>query len=692
MKRLIPRRYKLATMLAATLLALGSSPQPANAQSPPQADGADTAPSGPVTQRPLLILFDASGSMWGTLQGSNQPKFALAREALRQHLARQNASDRIPRESGMIVFGRSCQAAGLSSPLARQSTGSLLSPLDDLNPRGKGPIALALEQAGRTLAPGSSADLVLVLDGADNCGGDVCAATRTILARNPGTRIHLLSMGLGTQDARATDCIAKLTNGRIFANDDALDVEDSAARIIALLDSPASDPQPPEAGASTPSAAAPGAGDKTGPARIRALATLGQGGPPIERKLFWQIRPLAEDGTRREPVLERDARQLAAKLAPGRYELSATVSVLSATREVEIAAKGATITKLPLNAGLLTLSAPEPILNDRSITLTLTPVADLQDASSTTTGSQTSADQPLIATLQGDPLLVPAGTFWMTAIGDSLKDERKITVEAGSKREHQIFEDYGSLIIDLNSAASAKPDVAVTISIEIDDPGSPGGRRVVTRSTAPRAAFHLPAGTYYLNALLGSRRTAQLIALGAGDVQRRAFGLQVATLTVRTAIPPAVLDRAGTAPLTYQVFDLTAPGRPEVGWSGANEATFTLPPGRYEVVSQIGAHNALGKQVVSLSAGQKESLAIPASAARVILELDGAASETYRNRLWEVRTSDGGLVWRTNQSRPSTLLAPGAYVVRCFLGTRILEGSFTVDNATAQTVTLLAES
>jgi hypothetical protein len=99
----------------------------------------------------------------------------------------------------------------------------------------------------------------------------------------------------------------------------------------------------------------------------------------------------------------------------------------------------------------------------------------------------------------------------------------------------------------------------------------------------------------------------------------------------------------------------------------------------------------LGKQLVTLKAGEDRSLSVPAQAARVVLALDGTAAGSYRDRLWEVRTGDGALVWRTNQASPGTLLAPGAYIVRCFLGTRILEGSFTVQNGTAQTVTLLAD-
>lgn len=76
--------------------------------------------------------------------------------------------------------------------------------------------AAAALQGGRTAD--RPANIVIVSDGQDSCGGDPCAMARQVKRTHPHTKIHVITVG---GDVAVGQCIAQATGGKVFEARDA---------------------------------------------------------------------------------------------------------------------------------------------------------------------------------------------------------------------------------------------------------------------------------------------------------------------------------------------------------------------------------------------------------------------------------------------------------------------------------------
>lgn len=82
-------------------------------------------------------------------------------------------------------------------------------------PRSGTPLTRALERAGRIIkgrTPDEEGVIIVLTDGYDTCGGDVCAAAQRIAREKPGVVVNVLNLGAGDVGR----CIADATGGRVF--------------------------------------------------------------------------------------------------------------------------------------------------------------------------------------------------------------------------------------------------------------------------------------------------------------------------------------------------------------------------------------------------------------------------------------------------------------------------------------------
>ena len=166
----------------------------------------------------LVIVLDASNSMWGQINGSH--KIIQARLGLETLLAQQPERAAI----GLVTYGNrdksSCNDISIVAKPGEQTIPSLLKHIHGINPYGRSPISAALEQAANLLE-GGSGNILLVSDGPERCQGDPCATAARLKAANPGMRIHVLSFAHGTS---SLSCLADNTGGKfaLIANADQL--------------------------------------------------------------------------------------------------------------------------------------------------------------------------------------------------------------------------------------------------------------------------------------------------------------------------------------------------------------------------------------------------------------------------------------------------------------------------------------
>lgn len=193
--------------------------QPALAQCP--------AGQQAVLAEELLVLLDGSGSM----DDSASPIVSLSQLFQRTGPSRmdvaktmlQNVVNSAPPTMpiGMVVFPDCGQVRDLGTFQPHERF-ELSQVLRRQRPAGGTPLAQAIRLAGTKLRSGTSiedpANILLVSDGLDSCGGDPCAEARRLRQARPGVKISIIDMG------RSIDlqCVADATGG-FYVQADRLD-------------------------------------------------------------------------------------------------------------------------------------------------------------------------------------------------------------------------------------------------------------------------------------------------------------------------------------------------------------------------------------------------------------------------------------------------------------------------------------
>ncbi|MCQ0969720.1 VWA domain-containing protein [Paracoccus sp. TK19116] len=176
--------------------------------------------AGPPPLRRLVVAFDASGSMAGTLGGTT--KMDAAKQAVGAML------DDLPDDvtASLIAFGhqgtndeagRSASCAGVETLVS--DTGEradLQSAISTLNPAGWTPLADALAQAGSQLArsemPGEQV-VYVVSDGEETCGGDPVAQARALHEGDIRAVVNILGLDLPAEERAQLEAVAKAGGG-----------------------------------------------------------------------------------------------------------------------------------------------------------------------------------------------------------------------------------------------------------------------------------------------------------------------------------------------------------------------------------------------------------------------------------------------------------------------------------------------
>jgi len=196
------------------------------------AAGAQEAPA------PLLLVLDASGSMWGQIEGEN--KIVIARRVL------GGLVDGLPAASevGLVAYGHrresDCGDIETLVPLGALDKAALKATVNALNPKGKTPITRSLQQAFAALrAHGGGATVILVSDGLETCDGDPCAAVR--VAREQGIELilHVIGFDVAGEDVSQLECAAQAGGGLFLSAENAGELGAALEAAVAMpVDTP----------------------------------------------------------------------------------------------------------------------------------------------------------------------------------------------------------------------------------------------------------------------------------------------------------------------------------------------------------------------------------------------------------------------------------------------------------------------
>ncbi len=169
---------------------------------------------------PSVLVLDASGSMWGQLQG--QSKMQIAQSAVREALAQWPQE----RALGLIAYGHrsktDCADIETLAPVAAFDGARLTKAVDALRPNGMTPIGASLRAAFKLMPADAGGTVILVSDGEETCDVDPCAIAREIKRANALVLVHVVGFDVSASPARKQlTCVAEGTGGRYFDARDA---------------------------------------------------------------------------------------------------------------------------------------------------------------------------------------------------------------------------------------------------------------------------------------------------------------------------------------------------------------------------------------------------------------------------------------------------------------------------------------
>lgn len=177
-------------------------------------------PTTALAAERTIVVLDASGSMWGQIDGRS--KIEIARETLGQVL------QSVPKETelGLMVYGHrdkgSCSDIELVVPPAAGSEREIADFVNTITPKGKTPLTQAVREAAEALKyTEEKATVVLVTDGLETCEADPCALARELESKGVDFTAHVVGFGLTADEGKQVACLAEGTGGKYFQASDA---------------------------------------------------------------------------------------------------------------------------------------------------------------------------------------------------------------------------------------------------------------------------------------------------------------------------------------------------------------------------------------------------------------------------------------------------------------------------------------
>jgi Ca-activated chloride channel family protein len=167
----------------------------------------------------ILFLLDASGSMQEQWQRPNQSRWTVAKRILTRLVDSLRQNNNL--ELALRIYGhqspqevKNCKDSRLEVPFRGRNHQLIIDKLGDIKPKGVTPITYSLEQAANDFpaGPGYRNIVILITDGIESCGGDLCATSRALQKNGVFLRPYII--GLGLQSEFNLECAGKYIDAR----------------------------------------------------------------------------------------------------------------------------------------------------------------------------------------------------------------------------------------------------------------------------------------------------------------------------------------------------------------------------------------------------------------------------------------------------------------------------------------------
>lgn len=173
-----------------------------------------------------MIVLDASGSMWGQINGT--PKLQIAREALAVVLADMPAET----ELGLVAYGHrergNCNDIEVIVKPATGTAPAIIEAANTMRFLGKTPLSASVIKAAEELRyTEDKATVILITDGLENCNADPCAVGVELARNGINFTAHVVGFDLTDAEGKQVACLAENTGGRYVSAANAEELRDA---------------------------------------------------------------------------------------------------------------------------------------------------------------------------------------------------------------------------------------------------------------------------------------------------------------------------------------------------------------------------------------------------------------------------------------------------------------------------------
>ncbi len=289
------------------------------------------APAQEAQSPRTILVLDASGSMWGQIDG--KAKITIAQEVIRDLLQRLPEDQEI----GLTVYGHrrkgDCADIETLIPPAAGNRDRIAAAVQTIRPKGKTPLSAAVIKAAEDLKyTEEAATVILISDGRETCELDPCEVGRKLEEAGIGFTAHVIGFDVAKpQDRAELQCLAEATGGTFRT---ASSAEELAAALEVVAE--------PE------------------PVSVEFAAVEKGSGRPIEDQLIWTLKHEGSTLIDTEPQENGFTRDLLP--GKGRVEVMRPAGEAAAQAEFTVGDQAMKVTlELPPLPPDITIEAPDKV-------------------------------------------------------------------------------------------------------------------------------------------------------------------------------------------------------------------------------------------------------------------------------------------------------------------------------------------
>ncbi len=169
---------------------------------------------------PIIFIYDASGSMWGQMQ--DKTKMEIAAGVLSTSVNNLLDNQKI----GFVAYGHrkkgDCKDVEFLVDVENGTKSEVNRSIKGIKPLGKTPLAYsALRVIDKLRKTKLKATIILVTDGIESCGGNICDVIKVAKKEGIDFKLHIIGFGLKDADTQQLRCAAEAGDGNYYDAADA---------------------------------------------------------------------------------------------------------------------------------------------------------------------------------------------------------------------------------------------------------------------------------------------------------------------------------------------------------------------------------------------------------------------------------------------------------------------------------------